>query len=51
MLWLTWARWKDETKGTKPLLQLTWAGQYKKRLIIGFKQNKSQIFVQLYFPT
>ena len=36
------------TKETKPLLQLTWAGWYKKQLIIcfkknGLKQNKSQI--------
>ena len=26
---------EKQNKGTKPLLQLTWAGQYKKRLIIG----------------
>ena len=36
---------KNETEATKLSLQLTWAGWYKKWLIIGFKWNKPQIFL------
>ena len=34
----------------KSSLWLTWARQYKEQLIIGFKQNKSPIFVVAFFP-
>ena len=40
LLWLTWARWKNEIKELNHCSSSPWTGWYKKRLIIGSRFNQ-----------